>query len=115
MSLPTSPASSSRIASRLIHSYPTGFAWAAEDSRFGRYLMSPYKSSEPIGLVVVDDFGNLVAVPSTGVNARTLIQWAIAALVALLLSTSYLLDGPDDIATAQAVADDLASAQAVRP
>lgn len=42
---------------------------------------------------------------------RTPITWATAALVALLLSTSYLLDGPSDIETAQAVADDLADAQ----
>ena len=43
---------------------------------------------------------------------RTPLTWATAALLALLLSTSHLLDGPDDIATAQAVADDLAQAQA---
>lgn len=36
--------------------------------------------------------------------------WASALLIALLLSTSYLLDGPDDTTTAQAVADDLADA-----
>ena len=34
-----------------------------------------------------------------------------AALFAALLSTSYLLDGPDDIATAQTVANDLHQAQ----
>lgn len=44
-------------------------------------------------------------------NRRTPLNWAIAALVALLLSTSHLLDGPDDIAAAQAVADDLTDAQ----
>lgn len=42
---------------------------------------------------------------------RTPITWAIAALVALLLASSYLLDGPTDIETAQAVADDLAQAE----
>jgi hypothetical protein len=35
----------------------------------------------------------------------------LALLIAMGMSTSYLLDGPDDIATAQAVADDLASAK----
>ena len=38
-----------------------------------------------------------------------LITWALAAIISLALSSAYLLDGPDDIATAQAVADDLAS------
>jgi hypothetical protein len=33
----------------------------------------------------------------------------LALLIAIGLSTSFLLDGPDDIATAQKVADDLAS------
>jgi hypothetical protein len=33
----------------------------------------------------------------------------LALLIAIGLSTSYLLDGPDDIATAQKVADDLDS------
>lgn len=41
--------------------------------------------------------------------------WLIAALVALFLSTSYLLDGPSEIDAAQAVADDLVTAQSVRP
>ena len=38
--------------------------------------------------------------------------WASALLIALLLSTSYLLDGPSDIATEAAVAADVADAQA---
>ena len=42
-------------------------------------------------------------------TTHRLINWLLAALVSLVLSSSYLLDGPDDIATAQAVADDLAS------
>lgn len=37
--------------------------------------------------------------------------WACALLIALMLSTSHLLDGPDDIASAQAVAADLTDAQ----
>ena len=43
--------------------------------------------------------------------SRPPMTWAMAALVALLLSTSYLLDGPTDTEAAQAVADDLAEAQ----
>ena len=38
-----------------------------------------------------------------------LITWALAAIIAFILSSAYLLDGPDDIATAKAVADDLYS------
>ena len=38
-----------------------------------------------------------------------LITWALAAIIAFILSSACLLDGPDDIATAQAVADDLYS------
>lgn len=38
------------------------------------------------------------------------INWMLATLIALGMSSAYLLDGPDDIATAQAVADDLAAA-----
>ena len=33
----------------------------------------------------------------------------LAMLIAMGMSSAYLLDGPDDIATEQAVADDLAS------
>lgn len=40
-----------------------------------------------------------------------LINLLLASAIALTLSSAYLLDGPDDIATAQAVADDLASIQ----
>lgn len=36
--------------------------------------------------------------------------WASALLIALLLSTSYLLDGPSDIETDTAVAADVADA-----
>lgn len=44
------------------------------------------------------------------------VNWLATLLIALLLSTSYLLDGPDDTATAQAVADDLADAvQTAKP
>jgi hypothetical protein len=55
-------------------------------------------------------------------------NWAIALVIALMLSTSYLLDGalgPDDIATEQAVATEVmalesttvqtAQAQVVQP
>ena len=56
------------IPSRLISRYPTGFAWPALDDRVGRYVMAPYKCNEPLGLGVVDDFGNLVAVPSRSVG-----------------------------------------------
>ena len=38
-----------------------------------------------------------------------LITWALAALISAILSSAYLLDGPDDIATAQSVADELYS------
>ena len=41
----------------------------------------------------------------------TTLNTLAALAIAALLSTSYLLDGPDDIATAQAVADDLHQAQ----
>lgn len=45
--------------------YPAGFAWPARDEwRIGRYVMCPYKSSLVFGLGVVDDFGDLVPVPS---------------------------------------------------
>lgn len=37
----------------------------------------------------------------------TTLNTLAALAIAALLSTSYMLDGPDDIATAQAVADDL--------
>jgi hypothetical protein len=37
-------------------------------------------------------------------------NWAIAASIALLMASSYLLDGPNDIETAQVVADDLRDA-----
>ena len=37
--------------------------------------------------------------------------WASALLIALLLSTSYLLDGPDALATEAAVAEDVLDAQ----
>ena len=69
MSLPT--ARSSRLPLRLTHRYPTGFAWPAEDDRFGRYIMCPHKADEPFGLGVVDDFGDLVPVPSIGIFTGT--------------------------------------------
>jgi hypothetical protein len=37
-------------------------------------------------------------------------NWAIALVIALMLSTSYMLDGPDDIQTDAAVAADVADA-----
>jgi hypothetical protein len=40
-----------------------------------------------------------------------LLNLALAALIAIALSTSYLLDGPDDIATERLIAEDLASIQ----
>lgn len=66
MFLATAAQTSCRIPSRLISRYPTGFAWPADDDRFGRYVMCPVKADAPFGLGVVDDFGNLVTVPSTG-------------------------------------------------
>lgn len=39
-----------------------------------------------------------------------LLTWAIAAVIALLLGSSYLLDGPSDIDAAQAVAADVQDA-----
>jgi hypothetical protein len=44
-------------------------------------------------------------------TAHRALNWAIAALIALCMAASYQLDGPDDIATAQAVAEDLQDAQ----
>lgn len=44
-------------------------------------------------------------------TAHRALNWLIAACIAMLMATSYLLDGPNDIATAQAVADDLRDAQ----
>lgn len=41
----------------------------------------------------------------------TTINWALAACIALMLSTAYLLDGPNDIETAQAVSEDLQQAR----
>ena len=40
-----------------------------------------------------------------------LINWLMAIAIALTMSGAWLLDSPDDIATAQAIADDLASLQ----
>lgn len=42
--------------------------------------------------------------------ARRTINWSLALLLAAILSTSYLLDGPSDIDTEQAIADDLREA-----
>ena len=56
----------SRIPLNLVCVYPGGFAWPASDSRRGRYITCPNIASEPMGLAVVNDFGNLVPVPSTG-------------------------------------------------
>lgn len=42
-------------------------------------------------------------------NTHRFINVLLALLIAIGMSTSYLLDGPDDITTAQKVADDLAS------
>lgn len=39
-----------------------------------------------------------------------LLTWAIAAVIALLIASSYLLDGPSDIEAAQAVAADVQDA-----
>jgi hypothetical protein len=57
----------SKIPSRLILNYPGGFAWPAADDRFGRYLLCDYGPDRALTLGVVDDFGNLVRVPSVGV------------------------------------------------
>jgi hypothetical protein len=43
-------------------------------------------------------------------SPHRLINIALAVAIGVLLSTSYLLDGPDDIATARAVAADLGDA-----
>ena len=43
---------------------------------------------------------------------RAATTWASAVCIALLLSTSYLLDGPSDIATEAAVSADVVDAQA---
>jgi hypothetical protein len=43
-------------------------------------------------------------------NHHRIINIALAAAIGVLLSTSYLLDGPDDIASAKAVAADLQDA-----
>jgi len=64
MQTSTQPTAQLRPPSRLIHRYPSGIAWAAHDDRVGRYVMCPYRAREPFGLGVVDDFGNLVPVPS---------------------------------------------------
>ena len=39
------------------------------------------------------------------------LTWVAALLIALLLSSAHLWEGPSDIETAQAVADDVADAQ----
>lgn len=43
-----------------------------------------------------------------------LVNWCLAGAIALILSAGYLLDGPDDTQTAQAIAEDAeyAAAQA---
>lgn len=43
---------------------------------------------------------------------RASLSWLAAAAITLLLGLSWRLDGPDDIATAQAVADALGEAVA---
>lgn len=43
-------------------------------------------------------------------SLHRLLNILLATLIAMGMSTSYLLDGPDDIATEQAVADDLDAA-----
>ncbi len=40
------------------------------------------------------------------------VTWVAALLVALLLGSAHLWEGPSDIETAQAVAEDVADAQA---
>ncbi len=40
-----------------------------------------------------------------------LLNLALAALIALILSTAYLLDGPSDLDAIQATADSVADAQ----
>lgn len=42
--------------------------------------------------------------------ARRTLSWAAALMIALLMSVSHLLDGPDDIQTQQLIADDLEQA-----
>ena len=50
---------------RAVVHYPAGFAWPARDElRNGRYVMCPNDASLDFGLGVVDDFGELVPVPS---------------------------------------------------
>ena len=43
-------------------------------------------------------------------TGATATRWLTALLIALLLSSSWLLDGPSDLEAAQAVADDKADA-----
>jgi hypothetical protein len=58
-----------------------------------------------------DCFGVYFGLDREGItmSQHRFINVLLALLIAVGLSTSYLLDGPDDIATAQKVADDLAS------
>lgn len=51
-------------ASNLVTRYPGGFAWPAKDDRRGRYVMCPNRHDQRMTLAVVDDFGDLVSVPS---------------------------------------------------
>jgi hypothetical protein len=72
MQTSTQPAAQLRLPSRLIHRYSSCFAWAAQDDRVGRYVMlCPNKAEQPLGLGVVDDFGNLVPVPSCSTGFAT--------------------------------------------
>lgn len=52
----------------LVTRYPTGWAWPASDDRRGRYVMASFKAAEPFQLGVVDDFGQLVEVPSYDIS-----------------------------------------------
>lgn len=67
--LPRSAIGPARRPLNLISRYPGGFAWPAHDDRFGRYIMCPIKSDAPFEMGVVDDYGNLVRVPSIGLQS----------------------------------------------
>lgn len=64
----TTPASAQNRPGRLLTYFPAGFAWPATDDRFGRYVIChALDPSAPFTLGVVDDFGELVEVPSLSI------------------------------------------------
>lgn len=67
MKTATQPAAT-RWPLNLVSTYPGGWAWPANDDRRGRYVMASFKAAEPFRLGVVDDFGDLVEVPSYDIS-----------------------------------------------